>query len=298
MTRSPNLFANPLFLLIGTGAGLAMISPLGKLALERGINPFLWAGLIALVPCLVLVWFVPRDRIAWTNSPLWGFGLISGILSNFIPSTILLFAIPHIGSGLAGLMFALSPVITAALSLVLKVRPPDRALLAAVAMGFVGAVLVVAGRNSLSLPSAPQWLLLALLVPLSLAVGNIYRTARWPKGASPIQVGIVVNSSVVPVFLALSFWWGGGFPELAQNPWLAIAQSAAALLNVGMFFRLQWISGPTYLSQIGYVAAAISLAIGTLALGESYPWQVWLGAALILTGLAASAWENFKPKHA
>jgi drug/metabolite transporter (DMT)-like permease len=287
---------NPLLLLIGTGAGLAMIAPLGKLALELGINPFLWAGLIALVPCLVLVWFVPREHVAWTNPRLWSFGLLSGILSNFIPSTILLFAIPHIGSGLAGLMFALSPVITAALSILLQVRPPNKPLMAAVAFGFFGAVIVVAGRNSLSLPTAPQWLLLALLVPLSLAVGNVYRTARWPEGASPVQVGIVVNSSVVPIFLALSLWWATGFAELAQNPWLAIAQSAAAILNVGMFFRLQWISGPTYLSQIGYVAAAVSLAVGTLALGESYPWQVWLGAALILTGLAASAWENFKPK--
>jgi drug/metabolite transporter (DMT)-like permease len=289
---------NPLLLLLGTGAGLAMIAPLGKLALELGINPFLWAGLIALVPCLVLVWFVPRDHVPWTSSRLWGFGILSGILSNFIPSTVLLFAIPHIGSGLAGLMFALSPVVTAALSLVLQVRPPNKPLLAAVAMGFVGAVIVVAGRNSLALPSAPQWLLLALLVPLSLAVGNIYRTAQWPKGASPVQVGVLVNISVVPAFLLISLWWGGGFYELLQNPWLALAQSAAALLNVALFFRLQWISGPTYLSQIGYVAAAVSLAVGTLALGETYPWQVWLGAALILTGLAASAYENFKPKPA
>jgi drug/metabolite transporter (DMT)-like permease len=287
---------NPLLLLLGTGAGLAMITPLGKLALKAGINPFLWAGLIALAPCLVLVWFVPKQHVAWNSPALWRFGFFGGLMANFIPSSILLFAIPHIGSGLAGLMFALSPVVTALLSLMLRVRPPNKPLLAAVALGFVGAVIVVAGRNSLALPSAPQWLLLALLVPFSLAIGNVYRTAKWPEGASPVQIGVVVNSSVVPLFIVLSLWYGGGFKPLLQHPGLIFAQWAAALVNVALFFRLQWISGPTYLSQIGYVAAAISLAIGTLALGETYPWQVWLGAGLILTGLAASAWENFKPR--
>ncbi len=293
-----NAANNPLLLLLGTGAGLAMITPLGKLALEAGINPFVWAGIIALAPCLVLVWFVPQEHVPWKSPTLWRYGFLSGLLANFIPSTILLFAIPHIGSGLAGLMFALSPVITAALSLILKIRPPNKPLLAAVALGFVGAVIVVFGRNSLALPSAPQWLLIALLVPLSLAIGNVYRTAKWPDGASPVQVGVVVNSSVVPLFIALALWYGGGVAPLLQHPGLVLAQWVASLINVGLFFRLQWISGPTYLSQIGYVAAAISLAIGTLALGESYPWQVWLGAGLILTGLAASAWENFRPSSA
>jgi drug/metabolite transporter (DMT)-like permease len=287
------LLDNPLFLLLGTGAGLAMITPLGKLALQAGINPFLWAGLIALAPCLVLFWFVPKQHVPWSNPALWRYGIIGGVLANFIPSTVLLFAIPHIGSGLAGLMFALSPVVTAGLSVLLRVRPPNGPLLVAVAMGFVGAIFVVAGRNALTLPSAPQWLLLALLVPVSLAIGNVYRTAKWPEGASPIQIGVVVNSSVVPLFAGLAFWHGGGFLPLWQHPGLVLAQWLAALINVGLFFRLQWISGPTYLSQIGYVAASVSLAIGALFLHETYPWQVWLGAALIIGGIGASAAEMF-----
>ena len=36
------------------------------------------------------------------------------------------------------------------------------------------------------------------------------------------------------------------------------------------FFRLQAVGGPVYLSQIGYVAAAVGLFSGTLFLGESY----------------------------
>jgi drug/metabolite transporter (DMT)-like permease len=291
------LLDNPLFLLIGTGTGLAMITPLAKLALLAGINPFVWAALIAFLPCTVLWWFAAAQGPFWKNPRLWLYGLLGGVAANLIPSSILLFAIPHIGSGLAGLMFALSPVVTATLSILLGVRPPNVPLLVAVAVGFVGAVIVVAGRNALSLPEAPFWLLIALLVPCSLAIGNVYRTAKWPDGATPLQVAVVVNLSVVPIFAALALWHGGSIAPLLDNLGLMFAQWLAALVNVGLFFRLQKISGPTYLSQIGYVAAAISLAIGAFYFGEAYPWQVWLGASLIIAGITTSAFEMLiRPK--
>jgi drug/metabolite transporter (DMT)-like permease len=285
------LLNNPLFLLIGTGAGLAMITPLAKLALQAGINPFVWAGLIAFLPSSVLWWFAARQGPFWNNPALWRYGLAGGVLANLIPSSILLFAIPHIGSGLGGLMFALSPVVTATLSLLLGVRPPSPSLLVAVALGFVGAVIVVAGRNALALPEAPLWVLMALLVPCSLAIGNVYRTLKWPENATPLQIAVVVNLSVVPIFIVLALWHGGSAWPLLNHPGLIAAQWLAALVNVALFFRLQWISGPTYLSQIGYVAAAISLTVGALSFGETYPWQVWTGALLIIAGIGASAWD-------
>ena len=42
------------------------------------------------------------------------------------------------------------------------------------------------------------------------------------------------------------------------------------------------VGGPVYLSQIGYVAAAVGLFSGTLFLGERYGLLTWLGAAVII----------------
>ena len=55
-----------------------------------------------------------------------------------------------------------------------------------------------------------------------------------------------------------------------------------------MFFRLQQIGGPTYLSQIGYVAAAVGLVVGVVWFKETYPPLVWAGAAAIMGGLLVS----------
>jgi drug/metabolite transporter (DMT)-like permease len=46
------------------------------------------------------------------------------------------------------------------------------------------------------------------------------------------------------------------------------------------------VGGPTYLSQIGYVAAAVGVGVGVAFLGERYPPMVWLGVAVVAAGIA------------
>ncbi|WP_297794475.1 hypothetical protein [uncultured Marinobacter sp.] len=42
-------------------------------------------------------------------------------------------------------------------------------------------------------------LMLGLLIPLSLAIGNIYRTTHWPRGASPEQLapGMLLGGAIL-----------------------------------------------------------------------------------------------------
>ena len=291
-----SLLKNPVFLLLGTGLFLGCLMPLGKLAGAAGFNPLLWATMIALVPGLCLA--ATAGRPACSMASLARFGLGSGLFAYVIPNAVLFTAMPHIGSGLAGLMFALSPVVTALISLALGVRPPNRSLLIAVGFGFVGAILIVAGRQSLSMPSAANWLLLALIIPVSLAIGNVYRSARWPVGATPTQVGAASNLLAAPLLFGLCLLQGGevDFTPFGEHLVLVLAQCLASLLMFSLFFRLQVIGGPTYLSQIGYIAAAVGLLAGVGLLGESYPLVVWLGAGLIIAGILANFAD--KPRKA
>ncbi len=286
------LLSSPLFLLIGTGIGLGSFAPLGLLANRAGFDPFLWVAMIMLVPGLLLLFLSRHEN--WKRSDIFRFGAFAGIFANVIPNSILFAAIPHIGSGLASLMFALSPIVTAVLSILLKVRPPSRALLLSVALGFAGAIMIVSGRNALTLPSAPAWLLIALIVPVSLSIGNVYRTARWPAGVKPMQAGAASNLLSVPPLLALALWRDGSLDlSLFATHWqLALAQCAASVGMYLLYFRLQWIGGPTYLSQIGYVASGLGLAIGTLVFAETYPAIVWFGAALVLSGIGVTVLER------
>ncbi len=54
----------------------------------------------------------------------------------------------------------------------------------------------------------------------------------------------------------------GGLSALGAVPAAAIAQVAASTAMFALFFRLQAVGGPVYLSQIGYVGAAVGLLGG------------------------------------
>ena len=195
--------------------------------------------------------------------------------------------IPKIGSGLAAIMFALSPVVTALLSVIFRVRPPNLIGIFGIVVGLAGAGIIIFSRQygfqrrCRAVDSA--W---RLLIPLFLGAGNVFRTMAWPFGASPRKLAAHTNIAAVPFLAVLVYGQTGTIDvmPLANIPGLVALQLAVSIIMFLMFFRLQQVGGPTYLSQIGYVAAAVGVVIGVFYFGETYPRSVWIGAAIIAVG--------------
>ena len=281
----------PLFLLLATGAALGLNFPLGKLAMAAGITPALWAAVISLGAGLAMLCIVTVTE--WKNPSRTSttyFAIVSGFLSYVVPNALTYAVIPKIGSGLAAIMFALSPVVTALFSLLLRVRPPNLISIFGIVVGLAGAGIIIFSRNTDFSGGAAEWLLLALLIPLFLGAGNVYRTMAWPFGASPRKLAAHTNLAAVPFFALLVYIQTGTIDvmPLAAIPGLVAMQLVVSTIMFLMFFRLQQVGGPTYLSQIGYVAAAVGVAVGVLYFGETYPRSVWVGAGIIAAGIAFS----------
>jgi drug/metabolite transporter (DMT)-like permease len=96
------------------------------------------------------------------------------------------------------------------------------------------------------------------------------------------------------VFAAGEGW--SGLRLVASVPMLIGAQVVATAIMLSMFFRLQQVGGPVYLSQIGYVAAAVGLVSGTLVLDEHYPPATWAGALVVVAGVALVTWSQAKAR--
>jgi drug/metabolite transporter (DMT)-like permease len=197
---------------------------------------------------------------------------------------------PHVGAGYAGIMYTLSPIATLVLSMLFGVRRPSLLGILGIAVGFVGAVMVATTRGQVGEPAALLWVAIALIIPLSLASGNIYRTVDWPEDASPMELAVGSNLAAGLILLAGTALLPGlsALGTLADVPLITLAQIAASALMFAVFFRLQAVGGPVYLSQIGYVAAAIGLFSGTLFLGERYGLLTWLGAVIIVAGVVVT----------
>ena len=282
------LWNSALGLLLTTGALLGLTPPFGKMATESGIPAVLWAFVISFGAGSVLlcVLLARRRTFALTFHRLRYF-VIAATVSYAIPNILMFSAVPHLGAGYTGIMFTLSPVMTLMLSILLSVRRPNRLGIAGIGVGFLGAIMVAATRGEAGQPAEFFWVLVGLLIPVCLATGNIYRTMDWPEATGPIELAVGSNLAAATMLLAGLFVLedASSFELLARTPLLVFAQVASATAMFAVFFRLQAVGGPVYLSQIGYVAAAVGLLVGILFLGERYSLLTWAGAAIVTAGV-------------
>ncbi|MBZ9964187.1 DMT family transporter [Mesorhizobium sp. BR1-1-2] len=282
------LWDSALGLLVVTGGLLGLTLPFGKLATAAGVPAMVWAFVISLGAggVLLLALLLRGERIKLTARKLRYF-FVTAAVSYAFPNLLMFSAIPHLGAGYTGIMFTLSPVITLVFSIVLGVRRPNLIGVIGIAVGFIGAVMVALTRGEAGQPADYFWVTIGLLIPVSLAAGNIYRTVDWPEGTGPIELAVgshLASATLLLVGILTLFGWQA-FVPLGAVPLVVVAQMASASAMFAFFFRLQAVGGPVYLSQIGYVAAAIGLFAGTIFLGEHYQLLTWAGAVIITAGV-------------
>jgi drug/metabolite transporter (DMT)-like permease len=283
-----SLWNSAIGLLLITGTLLGLSLPFGKLATDAGVPATLWAFVISMGAggVLLIALFASGRRLPMTAHTL-RYYVITAAVSYALPNLLMFSIMPHVGAGYAGIMFTLSPVITLVLSILLRVRRPNLLGMAGIAVGFVGAVMVATTRGEAGQPAELVWVFLGLLIPVCLASGNIYRTFDWPQGVGPIELaaGSHLAAAVMLLIGIFALLDGNAFATLADLPLLVAAQVISASLMFVFFFRLQAVGGPVYLSQIGYVGAAVGLFSGIVFLDESYAALTWIGAAIIVVGV-------------
>ena len=289
------LLPSPALLLLAVGTLLGLNFPLGKLAQAAQVPAVLWAALISLgASSLLGAWLLLRRRPVVCDAQHARYFVITALVSYALPNLLVLAAMAHLGSGPTAMMFTLSPLFTALLSRLAGLRAPARLEYWGIAIGFGGALLVALARGEAGRPAAWLWVGVGLLIPLLLALGNVYRSLDWPPRADGTWLAVGSHGVAALLLLALCALTGAwrGLPALAGVPWLAAAQVAAAVLMFPLFFRLQALGGPVLLSQIGTVGAGVGVAVGAGLLGERYPPLVWGGVALIALGIGLTVWAR------
>jgi len=277
-----------LLLLLGTGGLIGAIFPVTKIAQQAGVSSLPWAFSMMLGAGLILA-AIAQSKGA--PLPLSAGHLryyaVSGLLSMALPNVVLFIVLPPLGAGLASVVYTLPPILTLLMAMSVRIERPDVWRAAGIGLGLVGALTIVGPRGSLPSPDMAGWMALAFVIPASVAAGNVYRTVAWPPGAKPMALatGTMFGGAAWVALVIVVTGGLGDLGTLALVPGLAALQIALTALTYVLYFRLQVVAGPVYLSQIGYVATAVGLATGTLMFGERYsPW-VWGGAGVIVAGV-------------
>lgn len=273
--------------LLSTGALLGLTTVVAGMAMRSGWHPLaflFWSALgggLLLAAMAVIAGDRPKPSFS-----LLRYAFLSGLLSFGLPNMLSFVAIPHVGAGFVALCFAFPPTLTYGLALLLRLDRLSIKGAAGIVLGLAGAVLLAASRPAGE--GGGIWIGLALLAPIIIAAGNIYRTIDWPKGASPRLLApamLLMAAAIVGVGAVLAH------APLVPASWdvgmtLLGGQISIIAVTYALYFVLQKLSGPVGLSQIGWIGAGIGKLLAVAWLGEAIPSVLPLAFLLILAGIA------------
>lgn len=291
MTTAPALgrtWLVPLLCLLATGMLLGCITNMAKLAGDAGLSPVSFLAWSVSGGALILLAVnAVRRRLPRLNKRSLEYFLIAGLVSIAAPNLILFAAVPHVGVSFVALAVAFPPLLTYLGALALRMERYSHRRAAGVLLALSGAAYLA--MLKLQAPDAPTlWIIATLFGPVLLAIGNIYRSIRWPEGARPDELAPGMLGAAGLLLLIFGLLPGStlGVPAATDLPLILIAvQSVLFALQYFLFFILQKTGGPVYLSLMGSVAAVFGVPIAVFLLGETPPDGLFIGAALIAAGI-------------
>ncbi len=284
-----DLFAAPLLLLL-LGSMWGASFSVSKFSIQGGVPVLGYAAWQAAGSALVLMLIL---RLRGAEMPrglrVWRYSIISGLVGISIPNLIFFSVISHMPAGLMAVIVTTAPIITYALALTIRIEGLSWLRGSGIALGFVGALVIVLPSDSLPEDVDLLWVLLGFLTPAFYALSTLYAGQRRPPGASSgaLACGMLMSAGVAqtlimvtfdPIYVPLPPW---GLPELAILVQIAISASAYVI-----YFHILQLTGPVYVSQVGYIVTVTGILWGMAIFGEQLSYWVFAGTALIMLGFS------------
>ena len=200
------------------------------------------------------------------------------------------------GAGFVALIIALPPLLTYLGALALHIERFNSIRAFGVAAALAGAG-VLAARKFSAPDASIFWILIALCGPVLLAIGNIYRSLRWPTGVSPnaLAPGMLIAATFMLGAVAILPNFSLAVSLEKTLPLILIAvQACIFAAQFLLLFLLQKTGGPVLLSLLGAVGAVVGVPIAVFLQGEAPPEGLILGASLIGLGVILVTWGGVK----
>jgi drug/metabolite transporter (DMT)-like permease len=249
------------------------------------LGPFTVVFARVSLAALALALVVPLRR----DAP-WPTYFAMGFLNNALPFSLIFWGQTAIGSGLASILNATTPLFTLVVAHYLTSDEKiDRTKVAALLIGLLGVVVLI-GPSALVGSSTLWGQAACLTAALSYAFAGIYGRRFRRMGIAPAEAaaGQLTASTVLilPIMLVIDRPWMVPPPSLTV--WLALG--ALALLSTALayvlYFRILAAAGATVLLLVTFLIPVPAILLGAMVLGEQFEPRHYAGMALIGLGLA------------
>ncbi|CAN5725913.1 DMT family transporter [soil metagenome] len=281
-----------------------------KIGLEEGLPPLTLVTfrLLIAVVFLSVVLRLTGGRLPRQRGTIYRLATL-GLINVAIPFGLITWGELWIPSALASILNGLVPLFTIVLAaLLLRDEPITSNRLAGLAIGFLGAVLLLSPQMTAADPAVDSSMVLlgelaVVVASLSYAFSVVYirrsisgkplvdDPVRGPRALTPVETALPQCLSAVVIAGVMAFVFerpDGAFvvpptlPAWFAVGWLGIIGSGIAYL---LFFRLIRAWGATRTTLVTYVMPVIGIALGVLVLGERLDLAEVVGAALVIGGL-------------
>ena len=277
-----------LLLLLGAGVLGGTSILLAKLAVGAGLTPLSYLFWQCLGAGGVLLGISALRRDLPSMAPRYlRYYFVAGLVSLAVPMGVGYFMVPHIGAALAGIFTAMPPLMTYLLSMCVGLERARFGRMLGLMAGFVGVLFLYLPQLSAPDNTLLVYLLIAAIIPVSLAMGNVYRTADWPVGANPIPMaaGMMLASAVYCLgFEMMRDHLVIPSPDQGYIWGIIGVQIVVAALMYMCHFELQRVAGPVYLSQIGYIMALTTLIGGVALFNEALRPELLITLGCVVLG--------------
>jgi drug/metabolite transporter (DMT)-like permease len=275
-------------LIMGTGWGGNLM--LAKLAVAAGASPFGLAFFEAAGSALLLLLVgLAQGKVPPMSRRHLLFYALSGASGVTIPNVVIFHVAHYLSVGLLSLLLTLVPLVTYALSLLLRVERFAWVRAAGLLVGMVGIVLIVAPTNSLPEPGLAGWVLLGFAATIMFAVQNVYIARAWPQGSDALALSC--GTLLFGALLLLPFLLTTGASIGFALPWTTVQWAVATMSAVNALLTVIFIDlvrrrGPVFTSQTAYLVTIAGVLWGIALLHERHSLWIWTAMLLMCLGVA------------
>ncbi len=233
---------------------------------------------------------LPKDRTIRFH--LW----VVALLLNVIPGILFALAETEVTSILAGIINAVTPLMTLiAILVVNREEKPKSVQIIGLLIGFLGVLTVLGAWQGLG--ENPLWAILVLLAAVSCYGISFPYTRRFVMPHKLQPESIVAMQVTLAAITLLPFYLFDGIAKDEYRLGPLLAMLALGVFGSGFAylwnFRVMEIAGSAIASSVTYLTPVVAVIVGVIFLNEKVTWYEPLGALIVLIG-AAIAQERIK----
>jgi drug/metabolite transporter (DMT)-like permease len=233
---------------------------------------------------------LPKDRTIRFH--LW----VVALLLNVIPGILFALAETEVTSILAGIINAVTPLMTLiAILLVNREEKPKAFQIIGLLIGFLGVLTVLGAWQGLG--ENPLWAILVLLGAVACYGFSFPYTRRFVMPYKLQPESIVATQLTLAAITLLPLYLFDGIAKDEYRPGPLLAMLALGVFGSGFAylwnFRVMEIAGSAIASSVTYLTPLVAVIVGVIFLNEKVTWYEPVGALIVLFG-AAIAQERIK----